>query len=267
MNHCVQKPGGRRAGSASLLLFAIALLISGCLGGSGSSGFGIAESVVLQRVADDGDCEVFEEIQFCPVAAERRPTPGTPPTPTMPRTPAPEATTTPVASEGTRTPTGHPSESPPPQATPTGFPVASATPSPTPFESIFVPGDAAGLFDELICDTAAGAGTCTAQFSFAAVGFDSESGLRVASRSVGRDDRDWLILVPRLLPESDAAHFSYAVDIEIAFADAGSTSDLLQLVILVFDRDPGPVPELVARLSDTGAQRAFVVPPLSVRSP
>lgn len=266
---------------AALAFVAAFAIAAGC-GGSGSSGFDLAESAAIDRVTSDQECEDFDGLLICP--ADSPPllsTPTAPPDPTasMPTiapthsaTPeqsvAPQATPTPPASTTvTGTPTDGTSPTPAPAtatATAAASATPSATPSPTAIASPAVFTQIGEANDVQTCEDSNGV-TCTVRFSFSPVGFSSEAAFRVASRRVGVET-PWRIDNPT--PAGVAgAPFVYVAPLEVDLTEpaAGSPSQQsLQVVVLAFERDPGPVPESVALLADTGADVAFAVAPFDI---
>jgi hypothetical protein len=145
------RPYRRAAGW--LWLIALWCVLSGCAGGSGSSGFDVlAENAAIDQALDSDGCEIFEGLTICaaapePTASETPIAPAATPseTPTIASsdTPAPtntqnvidftatptsEVTATPtIAIEATPTPTSATTVA----ATPTGTPAAQTTPTGT----------------------------------------------------------------------------------------------------------------------------------------
>jgi hypothetical protein len=286
------------------------LFALGCAGGSGSSGFDIAEGLAIERVTESGECEEFDGLLICPADAVPLPAETATPSPTVP-----PATDTPTAAP-TDSPTASPTDGhdvPTPAATPTlpGFPpteTATASPAPsgapngtttptvsgtvvpsptippptvsatatntrttvpsaTPTRTIVPSLDIAtnlGSFEGQPCQPSDLAGTCTLVFEFSPRGFPPETAFRVASRLLDTQD-PWLIqtTAPPTLPNSD---FTYVVDIPIEAAPlaADGAGAILQVVVLAFETDPGPVPTQVAALSATGADLAFAVSPIGI---
>jgi len=314
-----------------LVALSTAFVANGC-GGSGSSGFNIAESAAIQRVVDEGECEEFDGLVICPAdsspqsvatpttqpteppaeatstaVATATPTQseidGTPqPTETVPAgiptatgspvgpqaTPTPAGTTgpaSPTTTEGFQTPAATPTPtdelSVPPSETPTTLPTNTRTPtrratstrtpteepsnSPTatvvPMMEIIT--NRANLdMGEALC-AGIEASSCFVDFRFSAVGFDAGTAFRVASRRVGVEEA-WTISAANLSASSIAGP-SYAAGIQVEMTPlAAQPTTEIQIVVLGFERDPGPVPSRVFRLSDTGADLAYAVAPLRV---
>ncbi len=269
----------------------LAALAAGCAGGSGSSGFNIAESLVLDRVTQDGECEEFEGLVICaadtapaldatptataeaqpsdtpiasPTDAIDFPTPGV--TATVPQPPAsatPDGTAGPSA---TATPSGMPSvPTVVATATSTRTPPPTATPTPTSEPSLGVVTNVAGLEDTPNCVAGADSGTCAVPFEFAATGFPAGAAFRIASRLADQSS-PWDIQTPTTLV-SAANTALLGVGIPVELNDAGSNLGvvpMLQLVVLAYETDPGPLPDRVDSLSETGADIAFAVPTFAV---
>jgi hypothetical protein len=69
-----------------LAVAVLASTVTGCTGGSGSSGFDIRENLVIEDALGSGDCQDFEGLRICPADT------GTPAQPTAPPTPKPTPT-------------------------------------------------------------------------------------------------------------------------------------------------------------------------------
>lgn len=256
------------------LVVACALLLAACVGGSGSSGFDVLESQALSRVTESGECESFDGLLICPADSGAAPTPTTPPDPTS----APAFTPTASPTESTALPTA---DATPPQtpaangtttptiaATPTLAATSAATASPTPTATVMAsPGIVTGATDsETALDCfAAGDAACGLSFPFTPVGFDAEAAFRVASRRVGTT-MAWAIVEPIPAIEGGAP-FAYVAPLAVDLSQEAMGSpamEMLQVVVLAFERDPGPVPAEVDLLSDTGADVAFAVAPFPI---
>jgi len=279
---------GNRLLSMAAAWVAIAVCAFGCVGGSGSSGFDLAESSVIQRVGQGQECEEFDGLIICPADATRgsaaTPTHSVPPTAPPAATPSATETTsapgtaTPAVTgtipqpQGTSTPTASPAAhdtaaptaiAATPTHTATGIP--SATPSPTAILETDIFTNASGLHGGAACAPSQEPSMCDVEFRFRAIGLPDTSAFRVAARPVDTVGA-WSIFVPTRT-DGTADPFDYSSEIRIDVADAQAAQSGVQVIVLVFDSDPGPVPERVARLSDTGADRAFVVAVLPVLSP
>src|SRR5580765_1964002 len=92
--------------------------LSGCAGGSGSSGFDITENAAINQVLESGDCQEVEGLRICPANAVPTVATATPTatrTPIQIRTPSlvPETPTTPSDTPAQQT-TASPTMVPPP---------------------------------------------------------------------------------------------------------------------------------------------------------
>ncbi len=263
---------------AAILVVCAGLLAIGCAGGSGSSGFNVSESLVLERVTRDGECEEFEGLTICPAdsAPIHAPSPSftpttsptdgfTTPSPGVTATvPQPPPTSTPTATvDGTQGPT-----EPTGTATSTATPEPSSTPTATAMPSLAVLTTFFGMEDTLSCQATDSPGSCAVTFEFTPTGFSGETAFRIASRRAGAEG-PWDIQAPTPIAQP-ANIFNYRVEIQVdrnqPTSDAGGI-DLLQVVVLAFDSEPGPVPDRVDTLSATGADFAFVVPSLAIALP
>lgn len=261
-----------------LTLLAACLFAVGCAGGSGSSGFNIAESQAVDRVAESGECEDFDGLLICPV--ETLPTTEATPTATPTSTRAPEiptasptdgidaptpgVTATMPQLPATQTPTALPTQGPPETATATATEESSPTPSPTNIPTLGVVTDVAEFGDDQSCVLADDESSCVVAFRFTAIGFPPESAFRVASRPTGAEVA-WDIVDPTTPAQASLPAYTadLPVDLDTPTAHSGAVSTL-QVVVLAFDSDPGPVPERVDSLGATGADLAFAAPPLPI---
>ena len=291
--------------STLLILFAL-----GCAGGSGSSGFDLSESLIVQRVADTQECEEINGLLICP-AGESTPLASSTPT-EAPHTPTattgesdetatplpPRATASPTDNmhtpNGTPTPPGvvpTPTLLGTPQPTEVDFATKTATRAPTNTASPTVPATATTSNTATMTTTATATtipgirietnvpledgpslcmlsdrrGICDVDFAFFASGFPEDAAFRVATREIGTMVA-WHILPPTVADPIEPDSFATRIPLpEENFDITEETS--IQVVILVFESDPGPVPDRVRNLSDTGATLAFVAEPLPVVAP
>jgi len=260
--------------------------IAGCIGGSGSSGFDIAEGLAIQRVVDLDTCEVFDSLTICP--ADTGPgsietpsaVPTTPASPTP--SPAPSEPSLPTATDvaipaPSETPPGPADTTPtssPPSAIPsstrlpstTETPRPTDTPTPTAVPSMEIVTNRVSFDGEApLCVTGDTPATCFVDFEFFALGFATDVAFRVASRPLGAE-APWLVLDPiagEFVGPSPIFVAPIPVDLSLA---TESPVERLQIVVLGFESDPGPVPQHVDRLSQTGADLAFAVEPLPIFS-
>ncbi len=269
----------KRGWQHSAAAVALALLAAACAGGSGSSGF-LSEAAVIQSVLDEGRCMDLDGIEICPAgAAVAMPTQAPPsitPTPTLAVPPTP--TDTPPLSAETPTPaetaaptdsrTPAPSATPPPSTTPlpsaTAIDSPPATPTPT---ATTVPGTGidVALAPELSndCGPAQTASPCLI-VQLLPRGFPPGAAFYLATRAV--DSEGVWQIVPTMLdgdvPAAGAFDGVIPLPSEGQAGNDGSAAQL-QIVVLAFFTDPGFLPDTVERLSDTGADLAFALEPVS----
>jgi hypothetical protein len=245
-----------------LAALAVAVALAGC-GGSGSSGFdGIAaENAAIDDALASGGCVTERGLTIC--AASEEASPATPPTGALPSataTPVAEASVTQTATmatppdDRTATPTGTfalATASPTPTRTATGSArtrTATYTPTPTPSmrPNVDIQLDPTDIAN---CAAVDDGQSCALRLVFVPMAAPANAAYRAAVRT--RDpDSDW-----RVVEVS-----GNAVDVVI-----GPDVTVIQLAILLYDRDPGPVPGEVQALFDSGADYAFVSAPLLVR--
>jgi hypothetical protein len=232
-----------------------ALLLGGCAGGSGSSGFDIvaAENAAIDTALDTGDCVVEHGLTICASGTVASPVvPSATPTATV--EPAASLTAT-VAGSPTPTPTSvFPTAAttrPPFSATPTRTSTRApeASPAPTVMPAQPRVESEADATDVANCVLVAAAQSCTLRVVFVSMGIPDDAVYRAAVRARSPDST-W-----RVLPVADGA-FTVEVPPEVT---------VVQTAVLVFERDPGPLPDEVEVLSDTGAELAFVSAPRAVR--
>jgi len=234
----------RRATLAGWVLTALCLL-AGCAGG-GSSGFDIvaAENETIDRVLDTSSCETERGLTIC-ASSMAAPTAGGP---TVTATSAPNSTATP-APISSGTPTGTPA-----LATPTTTP-ARGTPTATPSRTATAPPAGPGIdigldpADVANCEVASDTQPCTLTVFFVPISAPASAVYRGAVRQQDPDS-PW-----QIVPVT-GNQFTIEIPPNVA---------VLQTAVLVYESDPGPVPTEVPVLSDTGADFAFVAPPVAVR--
>jgi hypothetical protein len=205
-----------------------ALALLGC-GGSGSSGFDAtaAENAAIDRALESSGCVAERGLTIC--ASGSVETPATPPaSPTA--TAFPDATGTPTGTPPRSSPTPTPTRTPP-----TSQPGVDIQPDPT---------------DVANCVEAGDSQSCGLRLVFVPVAAPADAAYRAAVRQ--RDpDGPW-----QILPVS-----GNVVEIVI-----GPDVAVVQTAILLYERDPGTVPNEVELLADSGADFAFVTAPLVVRA-
>jgi hypothetical protein len=229
--------GPRRRAALAVRLLAALCLLWGCAGG-GSSGFDVvaAENDTIDRVLDTSNCETERGLTIC-ASSTAAPTAGGP---TITATPVPMSTGTPTGSPAAATQTTTPA-----RGTPTATPSRTATAPPA------APGVDIGLdpADVANCEVASDAQSCTLTVFFMPTSVPAGAAYRGAVRQ-RQPDSPWQI-VP-------VTGHQFTIEIPPNVA-------LLQTAVLVYERDPGPVPTEVPVLSDSGADFAFVTPPVTVR--
>lgn len=226
-------------------------LVTGCAGGSGSSGFDISpstENAAIELAIDERRCVDFEGLLLCPAETAGRP-------------------------DSTATPTGTPSMTPtptPPSGTvPSPTPDTPAQPSATPTPGVVAePAVELDFGQEGVarCSAAEPGPGCAVAVPFTPQGFDTISVFRVAIRTLDPETfaapAAWRI-GEEAAPTGgvDAASFEavvFALPGDVAVDDAV----LVQLAVLVFPGPPEFVPATVELLSESGAEYAFVTSPL-----
>ena len=220
--------GGPRRGAPTWRWLPVALcclVLVGCAGGSGSSGFDIAaaENRAIATALADATCVVERGLTICASGSG-------------------EASGTPTATPPTTAPGATATVTPPGQvASPT--PTATAGPSQPEVDVALDPADVAA------CASADSANPCSVRLVFVPMAVPAGSAYRAAVRQ--RDpDGPWRIMT---------------VTANEVVIDVEPDVMTLQSAILVYPSDPGPVPVEVAVLSDSGADFAFVTPPFAVR--
>lgn len=248
-----RRPTAWRMACAWALAALCAALLTGCAGGSGSSGFDIvaAENGAIDNAIGSGGCVVERGLTICAAAEGATPPPS--PTPTHTLLPSPTGTPAPIRSESatplqrTATPTGTPFSLPSATRTGTriaGSPTATRGPS-QPSVDIQVDGT-----DVATCAASADSQPCAVRVMFVPVEAPAGAAYRFAVRA-RNPDTAWRVRV------ADGAVIEIVVP-------PGVTA--IQTAILLYERDPGPVPPEIQVLSDSGADFAFVAAPLVVRS-
>jgi hypothetical protein len=246
-----------------LWLMAVALMgmLAGCLGGSGSSGFDITEDVAIQEALDEQACQDFDGLLICPAESGITIAPSATPTPTFtPLPPTPTDVTPPVMDTPTL-PNGTPAEH---TTTPTATERAVATQTPVPATTP-PPMQVETNVDASSDITCRGGGSaCTFTFVFVATGFPPDAIYRTAFRE--GPDQPWTLSQPTEAADSqpDQASFVDNVQLEPASNAPSGSEPTVQFAVLVFLSDPGELPSSVTSLSDTGANFAYVLPPVPV---
>lgn len=246
-------------------LVAVALVgtLTGCLGGSGSSGFDITEDAAIQQVIDTQECQDFEGLRICPADSGAAVDPSATPTPTLtPIAATPPLMDTPTLPVGTPGPETTPTL----PITPTATERAAATQTPVPTPSDPPPMQIETNLSEssdIVC--AGGEGSpCSFVFFFVAIGFPPDAIYQTAFRE--GPDQPWTLSQPTEAVDSQPGQASFVDNVPLAPAsNAPSGSEAtVQFAVLVFLSDPGELPTSVTRLGDTGASFAYVIPPVPV---
>ncbi|MFN8644521.1 MAG: hypothetical protein U0802_23730 [Candidatus Binatia bacterium] len=234
MTHCtIGDSGGRRPRASDLLrMLASALALTclaGCVGGSGSSGFDLAaaENAAIDRVLDGGACVAERGLTICASGMAASPAPSPTSTPPLAQTPTAGPDGTPTTTPATRSPT----------------PTATLAPAQPAVDVAVDPADVAA------CAELDASNPCTVGVLIVPMAVPGGAAYRVAVRT-RLPDGPWRILV--------------VSELEVAIEVAPGV-DTLQTAILVYDRDPGPVPAVIRVLADSGADFAFVTAPFAVR--
>lgn len=252
----------RRSGPArcalGALAIACALIAAACVGGSGSSGFDLraVEDRAIDRALDTSQCQPADGLDICVAGGSD----SLPATPTV--TPTPSSTPTP----GTPTPTmvvpgasPTPTPSLPIDGLPSFTPTPTALPEPPNVGTNLAPGN------ELPCEGGGpiqADGTCSFDFQFVPDNVGPTATYRVALRTLDPPS-DWTILPAPSVVGPDGVP-GYEQPIEIA--DAAGNPRTYQIAVLVFLEPPGPLPETVERLGESGAHYAFVTAGLSAEA-
>lgn len=238
--------------------------LAGCLGGSGSSGF---ENAAIEAAIDSQECQYFEGLMICPAEPLVDPRPTATATPTLtppagvtstvpipqdtPTFPTPGVTGTPTPPEQT---TVSPTNTQRAQSTPTIVPTATVPPA-MQVETNLGPSSDINCTDD---------SACSFTFFYVAIGFPDDAMYRTASRD--SDDQPWALSEPTGVADPRPAHATFRDQIPIDppnSAPAG-VEPTIQFAVLVFLNDPGELPSSVSRLGDTGADFAYVLPPVPV---
>lgn len=216
-----------------------ALVLAGCAGGSGSSGFDFrAENRAIDTALETNDCTVNAGLTICPSGIEIPSPPSASPTVT-----AAPATASPTSPVGVTTATPTPTFTLPVSFTPTSTrPAASATPTVTPIPTLEVLADV-GRTDQVACTPSAADGPCLFLFAFEPRGFPAETAFGVAYRT-RNPDGEWVVVAA----PNHSATVALTPGVEYQFA------------VLVFPASPDPNVVTVGALALTDATYAFVTP-------
>jgi hypothetical protein len=232
---------GRR-GVACLIALGLALLLAGC-GGSGSSGFDAlaAENDAIDRAIEGQDCTVENGLTIC-ASTGSEPAPSATPTPTATQFVDATVTGTPSAMVS-RTATARTTGTPTPSAVPTATATTTAPGHPV----VEVDLDSSDIAN---CEGLDLSQPCVVTVTFMTANTPASAVYRAASRARNPDS------IWTLHPDTGYQAF-IVVPAEVA---------QLQVAILVFNEEPGPLPDEVELLADSGADQAFVTAPVTVRT-
>lgn len=284
----IRRPAHRSAAVAlaTRLIVGSLLILLGCAGGSGSSGFDLAENGAIMEAIDNDHCVENDGLTICPadgatptatpsetITAAPEPTSSTPTSPPAADTPTPtpveilspsptppaNASPTQVEQTGTPTPTG-PTDNPSPTATgPISPRTATRTFTPTPTPTMAAPAGMridTSISPESGVDCTLGSNTCSFEIDFAPQGFAPDTGFQVAARL--RDpDGEWLIF-----PAQDVSIHPtmpvYQALITLPLEGRGEEDLVAQVAVLVYATPPGVASPAVDSLGASGANFAFV---------
>lgn len=248
----------------------LALTLTACEGGSGSSGFDVrSENAAIQQALSTQQCVQHESLTICPAAHA-----GTPPSPTPPPSAATTPTATPPPAENTPTgtpgpgvftpgefPTATPSAAATPTAARTASATATASHSPTPFAGTQQIDIGIDPTVPVICAAVEPSGGCDLVLPFVARGFPAAASFRVAVRTINPNGR-WVI--GEALTAPGAATPSFDAPVALG-APVAATGTVVQAAVLVFSDVAAAVPSSVEELVDSGAEAAFVTGPFTVQ--
>lgn len=260
--------------SLLILALVLALLSFSCAGGSGSSGFDLAENTAIDMALDEQRCVESDGLTICPAGTPTHSAPDVTMTPTAtPRPPTPTPTPTTGAIDVPSPVTATPSV-PPAQQTATAPPHPTSTPTPTRASTVRrtrtpIPTATTGMTIDTSFDTAEGTtcvpsdtpGICILPFTFAARGFTLDTHYQVAVRSA--EDEPWeLFDAVQVSFDALTSIFGADVAVDTAAAQGPTASVFLQTAVLVFPDELPPLPasELIERLAESGADSAYVSP-------
>lgn len=110
------------------------------------------------------------------------------------------------------------------------------------------------------CAPVNGGTRCTFTLAFSAQGFHADAEFRVAVRTVNPLG-SWMIIPTPLLSLGPTASI-FRVPVSVAVATSATE---VQLAVLAFAEPAAAVPSTVKALGDSGANFAYVTPPLPLR--
>lgn len=241
--HATRHASSIRRGAAALLALVLAALMAAC-GGSGSSGFDAlaAENRAIDRVVRGQGCTVENGLTICASGASESPPPASAtPSPTGTPAPVPSVTGTPGAMPSTSPTAGITATRTAPQSpTPTA---TRAAPGPPEVDVGLSPGDIAN------CEAVDVSQTCVVRVSFSPVNAPVGAMYRAVSR-LREPDTVWTV------------HPDTPLHAVVVVPPEATT---VQVAVLMYYGDPGPLPEELELLADSGADVAFVAAPVAVR--
>jgi hypothetical protein len=283
------RPAASILGAAVRLVVGSFVLLAGCAGGSGSSGFDLAENGAIVRALDEERCVRSDGLTICPVGGVSTPTAPAPPTETVtpPPTPTPPETSGPPTDTPTPPGSDMPTPSPPitnpdvtatptergvdatraptaadpsPTVTPTVTRTASPTPTPTPTAGEPRIDVSLGEANAVACEVDGGA--CSFSFAFAPLGFPPGASYQVAARR-RNPDGEWRVF-PAVEVSFDPAGAVFEAFIVLPLDPARGEPFTAQVAVLVFLSPSEFQSPAVDALGQSGADLAFVTRELSV---
>jgi hypothetical protein len=250
--------------SALVFALVLALLSFSCAGGSGSSGFDLAENEAINMALDEQRCVESEGLTICPAAMPTQPNGNATATPS--ETPVPIVPTTTPTMAGTDFPTRTPSVTPgqlTATVAPSPTPTPTATPTPTSTPPMVEGMSVTTSFDGAqgpTCFPTNTPGTCILVFTFSPQGFQATTQYQVAVRSA--EDDPWELRDAVEL-SFDATGSLFGSDIPINTLVQGPTAGVfIQTAVLVFIDQPPflRASEIIESLAESGADFAYVSP-------
>jgi hypothetical protein len=210
-------------------------LLAGCAGGRGSSGFDInAENAAIVTALATRQCVEVDGLMICPANESAATPPAASPTPTASPTPLGPTPASPTPARATPTPT----------ATASSPRVDITVSSAGPIACLQEPN-----------------GACRFSFAFTPSGFPPTANFRVAARDAVSNGPWQIGAVPIASDDSEAP--SLVASLVVASVQGGPPR-MIEFAVLIFPVFSQFLPLEVQTLSETGADFAFVTPPLSV---
>ncbi len=252
----------------TLTVVLLCSLFTACAGGSGSSGFDQIENAVIQRVVEGRECEDLNGLTICPVDTLQPQVPTPSPQPATPtRTPSPDGSpipTPPAPSSATPDKSVNPTMTPTEAVVQTSTQTVSPSPTATMLPGVLLAPTFGQLGDARVCQPIVDTGSCQLSFDFIASGFPFDTTYLVAAREVGLE-LPWTIVRAEEILRDGKLQFQRAViPFDLAATGDAALVDGVQLVVLTFMNNRGPVPSQVDQLADTAPDSAFAVTPFTV---